>query len=82
MTQEKEKDNNDAYALLSVFIEKYSPASIETATDTFTSKEITTIIRSHLGETILRSELHTALIDMGYDYVMNDLEFVWLCQKD
>ena len=79
---EEKKENNIAYGLLSVFIEKYNPATIETATDTFSSKEITAIIESHLGESILLSELHSVLLEMGYDYTMSDNEFIWLCQKD
>ena len=82
MPKDNDKDNNNAYELLSVFVSKYSPATTETVTDTFTSKEISYLIYSHLQQTILLAELHSTLIEMKYDYVMKDMEFVWLCKQD
>jgi hypothetical protein len=75
-------DNGNASHALTIFSMKYSPATIETVTDKFSSKEILNLLKSHLGETITLAELHNLLRDMKYDYIMSDNEFVWLCKLD
>lgn len=72
----------NAYHLLSIFSLKYGPATIETATDHFTSREILKIIDTHIGNSISLEELHNTLQEMQYDYTLNGLEFKWLCKKE
>ncbi len=75
-----EKDSGQ-YQALSVFCNRYDPATEENATDFFSSKEIQKIIRDHVDFNIGGQDLYNLLIDMHYTYIMRDDEFVWLCKK-
>ena len=78
----EKNDNRTAYDVMAVFSMKYSPATVKTVTDKFTSKEILNLIISHTGKEIFIAEIFELMIQMRYEYEMSDSEFVWLCQKD
>ena len=75
--------DDKAINALTVFTMKYSPATIKTVTDQFSSKEILRLLHSHLGKEIISlAQLHDLLLELKYEFILNDNEFVWLCKTD
>lgn len=75
------EENEGALLALSIFTQKYDPATPGKETDQFTSREIQDIIEKHTGTLINLGELHNLLREMRFDYQLEDSEFVWLCCK-
>lgn len=73
---------DNTYHILSVFSLRYNPATEQTATDFFSSKEIQSLINDHIGKNIPLDELHNIMRDLKYQYIMRDQQFVWLLQKE
>ncbi len=79
-------DKDDGkYALaieaLKCFSDKYEPATQETSTDLFTSKEIQRLVDDHLGYHFSISDLSATLTNMGYTYKLEENNFIWMCKK-
>lgn len=71
----------NVYHILTVFNLLYSPATEDTYTDQFTSREIKKMVEDHLGVDIALAEIHNTMRDLKFIYIMQDNEFVWLVQK-
>lgn len=74
-------EESEAYQALSIFCQKYEPASITTVTDYFTSREIKALVDDHTGTDISLLELHKLMIQLKFTYLMSDDEFRWLSRK-
>jgi hypothetical protein len=70
-------DQNE-FDALAVFSSKYEPATTTNVTDYFSSLEIQQIVAKHTGVTLPLTELHNLLVQMKYNYQLEDDEFKWL----
>jgi hypothetical protein len=70
-------DQNE-FDALTVFCSKYEPATATNVTDYFSSLEIQQIVAKHTGVTLPLTELHNLLVQMKYNYQLEDDEFKWL----
>lgn len=66
---------------LDIFFAAYAPATSNTVTDYFTTKEIKHLIKEHTGEHSSISEIYKKLKDAGFTYVQHDDELVWMVGK-
>ncbi len=80
MSQEPNKP--DVSGALSAFCTQYDPATKDTATDYFSSKEIQALIREHSGLEIDLQNLCELLQKMGYCSDLQGGKFMWLVKKD
>ena len=71
-----------AMAALTVFADQYVPATKETATDYFPSRQIQEMIFKHTGTCVEISEIFKLLTQMSYQYMLQDDEFVWMVRND
>jgi hypothetical protein len=73
--------HQNEFDTLSVFCDKYDPATPNDATDYFSSKEIQSIVQKHTGKNLDLTELHQLMLNLKYQYRLEEDEFKWLVKK-
>lgn len=77
-----QKDNSSQYDALSVFYNIYVPATKENMTDMFSTLEIQTLVKDHVGINLYESEICDLMTRMNYTYQLEEDKFMWLCRKE
>jgi hypothetical protein len=70
--------NQNQFYTLAVFCSKYESATATNVTDYFSSLEIQKIVAKHTGVTLPLTQLHNLLVQMKYNYQLENDEFKWL----
>ena len=65
-------------AALATFCDKYEPATKDTFTDLFSTKEVQKIIQDHIGYELSLQEISDLLTQMQYTYQLEEGNFMWM----
>lgn len=73
-----QNDKSHQYEALSVFCNLFAPATKENVTAMFSTKEIQTLVKDHVGIELPEAEICELMSRMQYTYQLEEDKFMWL----